>query len=70
VYVSIVVVELGDSITSTCTYDNTRDESIPQGQRSQNEMCEMAVLAWPAGALHNQYSALSAACPARTNSKT
>lgn len=60
-----VVVEPGDSITSTCTYDNTHDEAIPQGQRSQDEMCEMAVLAWPAGALHNQYSALVGLFPGK-----
>ncbi len=51
-----VILNPGDTLTTTCTYDNPRDEAIPQGNQSQNEMCEMAVLAWPAGALHNQYA--------------
>lgn len=60
-----VTLNPGDTLTSTCTYDNPRDEAIPQGNQSQNEMCEFAVLAWPAGGLHNEYGALIGLLPGK-----
>jgi hypothetical protein len=53
-----VVLNPGDTITTTCHYDNDTDASIEQGMRSEQEMCETGVLAWPAGALHNSYGDL------------
>jgi hypothetical protein len=53
----------GDTITSTCSYDNTTDSTIDQGVESQNEMCNFGVLAWPAGKLHNAFGALSSILP-------
>lgn len=48
-----VVLYPGDTLTSTCSYSNQTDSTIDQGQRSEDEMCEFAVLAWPTGVLHN-----------------
>jgi hypothetical protein len=48
-----ILVNPGDTLTSTCSFDNTTDVTINQGVRSENEMCNIGVLAWPAGKLHN-----------------
>lgn len=58
-----VVMNPGDTLTSTCTYDNQTDAAIQEGEAIQNEMCELNTLAWPAGALHNTYGALAGALP-------
>jgi hypothetical protein len=50
-----VVVEPGDTLTTTCTFDNPRDESIEAGPFAENEMCIMLAWAWPAGVLKNEY---------------
>jgi len=48
-----VLLNPGDTLTSTCSFYNQTDETIDEGDRSEDEMCEFAVLAWPAGVLHN-----------------
>jgi hypothetical protein len=41
----------GDSITTTCTYENTTDQPVGFGLGSDKEMCYNFVYAWPAHAL-------------------
>ena len=48
-----VVLEPGDSIVSTCTYQNKGVQDIFWGEGSQDEMCFFVVLAWPTGRLSN-----------------
>lgn len=38
----------GDSIRVTCTWDNTTANTILPGPLTQNEMCNLALTAWPA----------------------
>jgi hypothetical protein len=47
----IAVMEPGDSITTTCSYQNTTPNKITYGEKTENEMCYNFVLAYPAGAL-------------------
>ena len=49
-----VVIERGDSIITTCSFDNTTDNEIIWGQHSTDEMCFLTVWAWPAGSIRNQ----------------
>jgi Copper type II ascorbate-dependent monooxygenase, C-terminal domain len=48
-----VVLKPGDTLTSTCTFDNTTDSTIMSSDRSEDEMCQQIVVAWPAGVLSN-----------------
>lgn len=48
-----VVLNPGDTLTTICHYANDTDRPIEYGPRTENEMCEVPILAWPAGALHN-----------------
>ena len=48
-----VVMRPGDSLTTTCTYENMTDALVASGDRTEDEMCQPMVLAWPAGALKN-----------------
>jgi hypothetical protein len=53
-----VVLNPGDTITSTCSFNNDTDKTINQGIESQDEMCNVGLLGWPAGKLHNAVGAL------------
>jgi hypothetical protein len=46
-----IVLMPGDSITSTCTFDNTTPASVPFGPSTTQEMCYMFTMAYPAQAL-------------------
>jgi hypothetical protein len=48
-----IVLMPGDSITSTCTFDNTTPASVPFGPSTTQEMCYMFTMAYPAGKLDN-----------------
>jgi hypothetical protein len=48
-----VVLNSGDRLTTTCSYDNQTDQTITYGEFSEKEMCLMMLLAWPAGLLHD-----------------
>lgn len=48
-----VKMEPGDTLTSVCTYQNDRETAIAAGNRTEDEMCQPLVVAWPAGALTN-----------------
>jgi hypothetical protein len=43
----------GDTIATTCTYQNTTDDTVMFGQSTQQEMCFNFAYAWPAHALDN-----------------
>ena len=53
-----IVMNPGDTLTSTCSYDNTTDSPISVGEHAENEMCLIGVLAWPAGQIHNSLGSL------------
>jgi hypothetical protein len=43
----------GDTITTTCTYQNDGDDILTVGENTENEMCISLVFAWPLGQLVN-----------------
>jgi hypothetical protein len=43
----------GESITSTCTFNNTTDGAVAFGQPTQKEMCYQFTYSYPYGALNN-----------------
>lgn len=48
-----IVLHPGDSLTTTCTFDNATDAVISAGERNEDEMCRVFTVAWPKGALSN-----------------
>jgi hypothetical protein len=46
------LVEPGDTITSACTWFNPTDSVVLPGPLLSDEMCEQALIAWPAEAAH------------------
>jgi hypothetical protein len=48
----------GDTITSTCTFNNTTDKGVPFGESTDTEMCYQFTFAWPAHSLENHASSL------------
>ncbi len=46
-----IVVKAGDTIETSCYYDNDTSQPIKYGERTQDEMCYAFVAAWPAGSL-------------------
>jgi hypothetical protein len=53
-----IVLEPGDSITSTCTFDNDTNASVGFGPSSNQEMCYNFTMAYPAHALDNSVLSL------------
>jgi hypothetical protein len=54
-----VILKPGDSIDTTCYYDNDGTSSIPFGEKTSDEMCFGFITAWPAGALAVDPAALN-----------
>jgi hypothetical protein len=52
-YSKDVIVNDGDTLTSTCSYNNTTSLPVTFGPNTENEMCYNFVTAWPANALSN-----------------
>jgi hypothetical protein len=50
-YAKNVTVNDGDTITSTCSFNNTTSLPVTFGPNTENEMCYNFVTAWPANAL-------------------
>ncbi len=48
-----ILIESGDRLTTTCSYDNQTDRPITYGVETQDEMCAMFLWVWPADRLHN-----------------
>lgn len=46
-----LVMEPGDSLLTTCYFDNSTDQLVTVGTKASDEMCHNFVLAWPADAL-------------------
>jgi hypothetical protein len=46
-----VIVNDGDTFTTTCTYNNTTNGIVTFGPNTENEMCYNFVTAYPAGGL-------------------
>jgi len=56
-----IVLQPGDEITSTCTFDNVTDAPVPYGGQTAQEMCYLLAYAYPAGLLENHVISLIAA---------
>jgi hypothetical protein len=50
-----VVLQPGDSLLTTCYYDNPNPYPVNVGQRTSDEMCNNFVIAYPAGALKTDF---------------
>jgi hypothetical protein len=48
-----ILVNAGDTITSTCTFTNDTNGVVTFGQNTENEMCFFFTIAWPVGQLVN-----------------
>jgi hypothetical protein len=57
----LIVLQKGESITSTCTFDNITDEAVPYGPSSDQEMCYNFTVSYPLGALNNGVTGLNGA---------
>jgi hypothetical protein len=57
-----LLMNAGDTITTTCTFDNETAAPISFGEDTQDEMCFFFTLAWPRGQLSNgQFSIIPGA---------
>jgi hypothetical protein len=57
----LIVLEKGESITSTCTFDNQTDSAVPYGPSTNQEMCYIFTVSYPLGALNNGVTGLNGA---------
>jgi hypothetical protein len=58
-----VVLQPGDSLLTTCYFDNPNDYTVGIGERASDEMCNNFVVAYPAGALTTDwFSVVNNAC--------
>jgi mono/diheme cytochrome c family protein len=48
-----VVVHPGDTVSTTCSYENEGTTAVHYGERTQDEMCYAFTVGWPAGGLAN-----------------
>jgi hypothetical protein len=48
-----IVIKPGDTLKTTCTYNNTTNGTVVYGTKTTNEMCFNFVTAWPAGLLQH-----------------
>jgi hypothetical protein len=53
------VLQPGDSLLTTCYYDNTTDFPVTVGNNTTDEMCNNFVVAYPAGALTTNFLSLT-----------
>jgi hypothetical protein len=52
-----VIVNDGDTLTTTCTFNNTTNGLVVFGPNTENEMCYNFVTAYPAGGLSGSMGA-------------
>jgi hypothetical protein len=57
-YIQAYDLAAGDTITTTCHFNNTTDMGVPFGESSDTEMCYGFVMSWPAHAFENHVSSL------------
>jgi len=63
IYDTPAVVRVGDSVLSTCYFDNPKASAVMIGTKNDNELCHMLVLAYPAHALvDNAWSVENNSC--------
>jgi hypothetical protein len=60
-YDTPAVVKAGETLTTTCTFNNTTNAAISFGTVSEAEMCYNFVVAYPAKALHNPGNSIEGA---------
>jgi hypothetical protein len=60
-YDTPAVVKAGETLTTTCTFNNTTNAAIQFGTVSEAEMCYNFVVAYPAKALHNPGNSIEGA---------
>ena len=60
-YETPMVVKAGETLTTTCTFNNTTAAAIAFGTVSEAEMCYNFVIAYPARALHNPGNSIEGA---------
>ena len=53
-YPSELIVQPGDKLRTTCTYDNPTDRRVTFGEKTEDEMCFDFVTVWPAPGLLNE----------------
>jgi hypothetical protein len=58
---SPLLLQAGDSLTTTCSFQNSTDASVSFGQSTDKEMCFNFTYAWPAHALDNPGAELGGA---------
>jgi hypothetical protein len=56
-----IVLEKGEAIISTCTFDNVTDSAVAYGPSSNQEMCYNFTVSYPLGALNNGVQGLNGA---------
>jgi hypothetical protein len=56
---ALVVLQPGDSLLTTCYYDNPSDYPVNVGNNTTDEMCNNFVVAYPAGALTSGFLSLT-----------
>jgi hypothetical protein len=54
----MLVLQPGDTITSTCTFDNETNAAVAFGPSTEQEMCYQFAFSYPAGALDNGVASL------------
>jgi len=59
-YDTPVLLNPGDTVTTTCTFNNPENREVAFGASTQQEMCFNFTYAWPAHALDNQSSMIGA----------
>jgi len=57
-YYADVELKAGETLKTSCTFNNTNDYGVPFGESSDTEMCYQFTFAWPAHALSNGAASL------------
>jgi hypothetical protein len=57
-YPQLYDLKAGDTLTATCTFNNTTDHGVPFGESTDTEMCFQFAYSWPAHALENHVASL------------
>jgi hypothetical protein len=61
-YPSELVIQPGDVLRTSCTYDNASDARVTFGEKTEDEMCFDFVTVWPAPGLFNAGGKASQRC--------
>jgi hypothetical protein len=61
-YDSSLVIQPGDVLRTSCTYDNASDARVTFGEKTEDEMCFNFVTVWPAPGIFNQGGQNSRRC--------